>query len=202
MADPRLIDYVRKNLQLGYTEEQLRNTLITAGYNMRDIEDALASVIRPQELKQQAPSPQPEGEKGFFERLPLWMILSGAAGVVLLVVIIVMLIPSGEGPAAILSQQGIKVSAYDFNCAGPASALTLTIKNVGAYDLMDLQLFKDDMFQQGQLIPSLGTGASATYTYSTIDCMDWVGAKKIKIVSNKATAEGAITFKCSSGACA
>jgi hypothetical protein len=202
MTDPRLIDYVRKNLHLGYTEEQLRKVLISAGYNVRDIDDAIDSVLRPASLTPQAPPEKPKQEStGVFSRVPIWMIASGIGGVFLLVIIIVLIIPSGEPATGLIDQEGIKVSAYDFSCAGPASSLSITIKNNGESDLSDVQLFVEEEFQQGQIISSLNTGASDTFSYTEIDCTNWRGEKSIKIVSDKVTIEGPIDFKCSSGAC-
>jgi|TARA_Y100000310_G_C20696085_1_gene825880 hypothetical protein len=202
MPDPRLIAYVKQNLQLGYTEEQLRKTLVSAGYNVRIIDDAIDTVLRPQELKPIQPAPaQEEQQSGFFDRVPIWMVASAIGGVFLLVIIIVLILPSGSGPSGLMSQEGIKISAYDFSCAGPASSLTITVKNERDETISDIQLFKGDAFQQGQLISSLESGASSIYSYESINCMDWLGEKTIKIVSNKATAEGSIKFTCSSGAC-
>ena len=203
MADPRLIDYVRRNIHLGYTEEQLRKVLISAGYNVRDIDDSLDTVLRPQSLTPRVPPKKtgPPEEQSFFQRMPTWMLVSGGAGIFLLVVIIILLIPTGSGPPGLLFQNGIKVAAYEFNCLDPIKTFTLTIKNEAETDLADVQLFIDEMFQQNQIIKTLGKGASATYTYDDVECKEWVGEKNIKIVSNKATAEGTITFECSSGTC-
>jgi len=203
MADPRLLDYVRRNIHLGYTEEQLRKVLISAGYNVRDIDDALDTIIRPQYLTSQAP-PKKEGppeEPSFFQRMPTWMLVSSGAGIFLLVVIIILLIPSGSGPPGLLFQNGIKVPAYELSCMDPATTFTLTVKNEADTALADVQLFIDEVFQQDQILKTLEKGASATYTYEGVECKDWIGEKSIKIVSNKATAEGTILFECTSGTC-
>jgi len=204
MSDSRLLDYVRRNIHLGYTEEQLRKVLISAGYNVRDIDDSLDAVLRPQSLAPQAPpkKEEPPAEQSFFQRMPTWMMVSSGAGIFLLVVIVVLLIPTGSGPPGLLSQNGIKVSAYELSCMDFTSSFTLTVKNEAATALADVQLFIDDVFQQDQIVKTLEKGASATYTYDGVECKEWVGEKSIKIVSNKATAEGMITFECSSGTCA
>jgi hypothetical protein len=205
MPNPQLLAYVRQNLQLNYSEEQIRNALITAGYNMRDIDDALDSVLHPQDLAQvqqaQPQKPEAVAQQNFLHKIPTWMIGAAVGGIFLLVVIIILLIPSGDAPSGLLSENGIKVSAYDFACAGPGSTLTITINNDGFETLSDIQLFVDDAFQQDQLVPSLEPDASGTYSYSGIDCTEWVQGKTIKIVSDKAVVEGPIDFKCTSGAC-
>lgn len=202
MPNPLLADYIRNNLKLGYSEEQIRSVLVSAGYNIRDIEDTLDAVLRPQELRPLAPKSTDKAEKSIFQKIPLWMIIVSAVGVLLLLVISVVLFSSGgESPAGLLSANGIKVTEYEFSCAGLASSLTITIENVGSEDLSGVQLFAGDVFQAGQLISSLSKGSSAFYSYPDVNCQDWLGEKQIKIVSDKATAEGTIKFICSSGAC-
>jgi hypothetical protein len=208
MPNQQLIDYIRRNLQLGYTEEQLREVLITAGYDVRTIDDTIDLILRPQETLPPAPQPeskQPKQKKGlasFLQNTPTWIFISGGAGLFLLIVIVLLLIPTGgESSEALFSQNGLKIPGYDFNCAGPASSLTITVKNEVGEVIGDVQLFVDEVFQPGQLLTELDDGASATYTYSGIDCIDWRGERQIKLLSNKATAEGPLTFKCSSGAC-
>jgi len=201
MADPRVLAYIKNNIKLGYSEEQLRNALVSAGYNVRDIDEAIDQVLHPQDLKSQKPAEMPKEEKGFFATLPLWMILSGAAGILLLIVILVLLIPSGSGSPGLLFQEGIKVVEYDLKCDGTASMFTLKVKNEGSSELSNMQLFIDDAFQSDQVVSKLGTGSSATYSYAGVDCTEWVGEKIIKIVSDKATAEGTIAFECITGTC-
>lgn len=49
----KMIDYLRKNLKKGYTEDSLRWALINQGYSKISIEDSLRRVH--QELAQKAP---------------------------------------------------------------------------------------------------------------------------------------------------
>lgn len=201
MADAQLINYVHQSIGLGYTEEDIRKTLISAGYDMRNIDDAIDAVLRPQDLTPIEPAlPQ---KKSFFDKVPVWIFLVAGGGVFLIVLLTVLFWPSsgGAGAESLLSQNGISVSTYDFACAGPASTLTITVTNAGTADLADLQLFKDDAFQAGALISALAVGASDTYTLSNLNCNDWLGDRKVKVTASSAEAEGTLKFTCSSGAC-
>jgi len=175
--------------------------LISAGYGVRDIDDAIDSVLRPQDLKPLEPAKPKEQQESFFQKVPVWMIATTGGGIFLLIIIIVLLVPSGGEPTGLLNLNGMKISAYDFNCAGPASSLTITMKNTGESGINDVQLFKDDAFQAGKLISSLAAGASDTFDYPDVDCNDWLGDHTVKIISSRGAAEGQIKFTCSSGAC-
>ena len=65
MPNQQLITYIHQNLKLGYTEEQLRKVLISAGYGVRDIDDAIDSVLRPQDLKPLEPAKPKEQQESF-----------------------------------------------------------------------------------------------------------------------------------------
>lgn len=43
MVTQQLLDYIKQQLQKGQTKENIRNTLITSGWNIKDVEDALTA---------------------------------------------------------------------------------------------------------------------------------------------------------------
>jgi hypothetical protein len=61
LADPRLINYIQASLAKGFSREQLRQTLISVGWNEFVVDDALNQVLQqqtPQQVQPQSPPQQ------------------------------------------------------------------------------------------------------------------------------------------------
>lgn len=59
MANRQIIDYVQTELGKGFSEEQIRQALVKAGWKAIDIDDAFKSVKAiPQEVKLKKPDPE------------------------------------------------------------------------------------------------------------------------------------------------
>jgi len=201
MVDQRLVAYVKQNIQLGYSQESVRQVLLKAGYNIRDIDDAIDYVVSPQDFLPPAPIDEPKAKKG----IPVWLWIAISASVLFVVTIAIIVTVMSGAPSEEQTEAETNpiadVTSYMLECNKTTSTLKLSIKNTAGKALNNVQLYVDDAYQPGKSTDVLVPSEIIIFDYTNQNCGMWKTNRTIKIVAEEGVIEKSIVFKCTTGTC-